>query len=542
MDSIEHSETDVLVVGAGPVGLMAAGELARRGVAACVVDRAPHRSPQSQALVIHARTLEIMDLAGLADEFLARGYPSPGLNIGLGGDANPVSVDMRVLDTRHPFMLVLPQRETEEILTDALKAHGVEPQWHSPLTGIEQSADDAVATIDTAEGKQRRIRSKYLIGCDGAHSTVRRLVNLPFTGKQSSDLTLIGDVKVDETFMRSRITNFTSPRGFVSILPFLGDYVRVFAVDFAHQEHSRDEHLTLEELQDTVNAIAPQPIALRKARWLTRYIAPSRQVGTTRMGRVFLAGDAAHAHSPAGGQGMNTGLQDAANLGWKLAMVLQGRAGDALLDSYDAERHPVHAAVRHGTDRMFSTFVVRNPALKIARDVAARIAVPRAAVQRRLAENLSGVAVNYRDQMHGSGADGLPRGALKAGDRVPDVTLWRAHHGLERLYEVMREPTPSLFVYVTAEGISADRGRIEQLIASLADRNGWMRPKLVLDEGVVGETDIGAPVFVDITRQFATKLGATHGSVLLARPDGYLASHHAGFDSAIGGAGVIGAA
>jgi 2-polyprenyl-6-methoxyphenol hydroxylase-like FAD-dependent oxidoreductase len=523
-------DTEVLIVGAGPVGLMAAGELARRGIAVRIVDKAPQRSPQSRALVIHARTLETLDLAGLADTFLARGYPSPGLNVGLGGRGRPISIDMRVLDTRYPFMLVMPQRQTENILADALKTHGAQTEWCSTLTGIEQTAEGVVATIQGGDGRQERVRAAYLLGCDGAHSSVRRLVNLAFEGEQLSALVLLGDVKVDRGFARTRITNFTSPRGFVSLLPFLGEYVRVFAVDFAHQDRTRDEELTLAELQDTVNAIAPQPVSFSDPTWLTRYLAPSRQVRTTRSGRVFLAGDAAHAHSPAGGQGMNTGLQDAANIGWKLALVLRGNAGAGLLDSYDAERHPVHTSVRHGTDRMFRTFVVRNRVLKSARDMAARVAVPSTPIQRRLAENLSGLAIGYR---HAAKADaGLPRGALRAGDRVPDVELWTAEHGLVRLYEIMREPGYSLFVYAEAERIGAE---VFDVFEATAGLGGLLRSNLVVNEGALDGSEIGAPVYVDVAGRFATKLGAVHASVLLARPDGYLAAHHVGG----GGAAVL---
>jgi 2-polyprenyl-6-methoxyphenol hydroxylase-like FAD-dependent oxidoreductase len=515
---------------------MAAYELARRDVSVRVVDRAPQRSPQSRALVIHARTLETFDLAGLADVFLARGYPSPGLNVGLGGENKPISVDMRVLDTRYPMMLVLPQRDTEEILTDALKSYGPQTEWNSALTHIEQSDDGVAATIDTGESPSELIQASYLVGCDGAHSTVRRLVNLAFEGEQHSEIVLLGDVKVDRVFVRSRITNFTSPRGFLSILPFLGDYVRVFAVDFAHQDHNRTEELTLEELQDTVNAIAPRPIRLREPRWLTRYVAPSRQVRTTRAGRVFLAGDAAHAHSPAGGQGMNTGLQDAANLGWKLAMVLRGHAGAELLDTYDQERSSVHAAARHGTDQMFRTFTLRNPALKVARDIAARLAVPRGFVQRRLAQSLSGLGVNYRHTPRARAANtsrGLSHEALRAGQRVPDMPLWQPHQGLVRLYEVMRQPGYTLVVCATADRITNARPQIDRLISDVGKGGEYLQCVLVIDEGAIEDTEIGAPVLVDITRSFAKKMGTVHGSVVLIRPDGYIAAHRPDFDPAV---------
>jgi FAD binding domain len=232
---------------------------------------------------------------------------------------------------------------------------------------------------------------------------------------------------------------------------------------------------------------------------------------------------------------MNTGLQDAANLGWKLAMVLRGHARAELLDTYDEERHPVHAAVRHGTDRMFRTFVVRNPVLKLARDVAARTVVPRAPVQRRLAENLSGLAVNYRHARWARAPTAnSSHGVVRAGDRLPDVELWTAHRSLIRLYQVLREPGYTLFVYAKADGVEKDRARIVQLVQAANGVAGdWLRPRLVLDEGVLDDAEIGAPVYVDIADRFAGKLGARRGSVLLARPDGYLAAHRAGFDRAV---------
>ncbi|MQA86027.1 MAG: hypothetical protein GEV03_15715 [Streptosporangiales bacterium] len=299
---------------------------------------------------------------------------------------------------------------------------------------------------------------------------------------EGEEVVSIGDVKVDTKFVRSRITNLTSPRGFVSILPFLGDYVRIFAVDFAQQHHARTEELTLDELQETVDAIAPSRITLREPRWLTRFVAPSRQVGTTRGGRVFVAGDAAHAHSPAGGQGMNTGLQDAANLGWKLAMVLRGQASAELLDTYDAERRPVHTSLRHTTDLMFRSFVIRNPLLKLGRNLAARLLLPRPPVQRRAAETLSSIAVNYRDVAGSRAETGgrPPRGAIRAGDRLPDLELWEAGRPTVRMYELLREPGYVLFVFAAADRIGADRDAISTLLRTVSTTHAeGVRPYVV---------------------------------------------------------------
>lgn len=219
----------------------------------------------------------------------------------------------------------------------------------------------------------------------------------------------------------------------MSILPFLGDYVRVFAVDFDQQHRGGSEEVSLAELERAVKAIAGQRITPTEPTWLTRYSAPSRHVSTTRALRVFLAGDAAHAHSPAGGQGINTGLQDAANLGWKLAAVIRGHADAGLLDTYDDERHPVHDRVGAQTDRMFRTFVLRSSIARVLRSLIARIVVPRKPIQRLLAEKLSGLAVSYRDTAVAQHIPAAPVVALKPGDRIPDTQLWRAGQALVRL-------------------------------------------------------------------------------------------------------------
>src|ERR671931_321872 len=222
------ADTEVLVAGAGPTGLLAGAELARRGVAVRVVDKAPGRSPQSRALVVHARTLELMDLIGIADQFTRRGYPAPGLNIGLT-TGSPTSIELRQLDTRFPYLLVLPQEQT----------------------GIEQDDGGVAANLRLPGGREARVRASYLLGCDGAHSTVRQAAGLPFEGGRQDYVTFLGDVKLDSKFERTRITNFAAERGFVSVLPFLGEYVRVFAVDFAKQHSQATDELTLAELQDT---------------------------------------------------------------------------------------------------------------------------------------------------------------------------------------------------------------------------------------------------------------------------------------------------
>jgi hypothetical protein len=387
--------------------------------------------------------------------------------------------------------------------------------------------------VHLPDGSEERIRSRYLIGCDGAHSAVRHAVGLPFEGTNYDSVVFLADVKIEgEEFVKSRITNFTSRRGFVSVLPFLGEYSRIFAVDFAKQHRAAGEELTLADLQDTVDAIVPMKLMMREPRWLTRFYAPSRQAPTNRAGRVFLAGDAAHAHSPAGGQGMNTGLQDAFNLSWKLAMVVHGEAPEELLASYDAEHHPVDARIQRETDMMLRSFLLHNPALKAARDLAARTLIPLRPVHRRLAGDLSGIGTNYRFT-EGAREDrrrGLPAGALGAGDRVPDLELWDVRRPSVRLYELLREPGYALFVFASSTRLGAYRGSLGALVRSVNDSFSGevVRPYVVLDEGTPDAVETEAPVLIDFKGQFRGKLGAGHSSVLLVRPDGYLAFHRTG--------------
>lgn len=261
--------------------------------------------------------------------------------------------------------------------------------------------------------------------------------------------------------------------------------------------------------------------------------SPSRQVPTNRVGRVFLAGDAAHAHSPAGGQGMNTGIQDAFNLAWKLAMVLRGDAPEDLLGSYSAERHTIDGRVQRGADLMFKTFTLRNSAIQVARDFAARTLLSLPPVHDKLAGGLSGIGIRYRftarsrkDRGHG-----LPRGAEQAGDRVPDLELWAVQQPSVRLHELLREPGYALFAFVSVTRLGANRESLANLVHSVSEDYGRaVRTRVVLDEGSTQAVGTDVQALVDFKGQFRGKLGSEHGSVLLVRPDGYVAFHRKGFD------------
>lgn len=515
-----------MVVGAGPTGLLLAFELARRKIDVKVIEKHSSRQEISKALVLQARTLEVMDLCGLGEEFLARGYPAPGLNIGLHGSAG-VAVDLRQLKTRYPFLLVLPQNDTEEILERRLADEGVTIIRGCELLSLNQN-ENAIESVARSNGTEKiTFSSAYVVGCDGAHSSVRTAAGIPFEGEDLDWTVFLADVKLDASFIRTRITNFTAHRGFVSVLPFLGEFSRIFAVDFEKQQIPVTEELRLTDLQDTIDAILPSKVTLSEPRWITRFRSPSRQAPSMRSGRVLLAGDAAHAHTPAGGQGMNSGLQDAHDLSWRLAAVVQGRSSVSLLDEYSEERTTVNRKTQRNTDQMFRSFVLTNPVLKMGRDLLLRSSLPIPPIQRAVAEELSNIGVQYsfteesrRQDRRGESL----KTAIRPGQRIPDADLWAPGEPHLRLYELLRSPSFHLCIYVSVNRLHAEWNGLRELLDNITETLGAeCRSTVILDEGLPAEVNLGAKVVIDYKGQFAAITRASTGSVFLIRPDGYLA-------------------
>ncbi len=547
----ETQDIEVLVVGAGPTGLTAAVELARQGVAVRVVDKHSERARHSNALVMHARTLEVMDLIGLSDELLKRGYAAPGIDLGSDSE-RPVRAEMRDLDTRFPYILVVPQSETERVLENHLENLGVEVERSKEFIGYEQRDDGGEAYVESRlrlpGGEEETIRSRYLIGTDGAHSTVREAAGIEFEGEPYGYTFFTAEAKVDGGIESGGVSQYSSERGLAFIVPFRDDYFRFVTVDYDHWGESTDRELTLEEMQESVDAIVPAKPTLLEPRWLTRWGSEIRKVPTYREDRVFLAGDSAHVHSPAGGQGMNTGIQDAFNLGWKLTFVLKGWSPESLLDSYEAERLPLGRRAVRISDLILRSLLIRHLKLKAARELLVRALVPLPPIQKSLSEGLSGIGIDYRHTERKSGnlaedlRQELGTDALRAGDRVPDLEL-DAPEGLTeelsagpttRLYELLRGPTYSLFVYASSERAGDDLSGFARSVTYAT--GGAIRTYAVVGQGAPGWAGSGVPVFADFKHQFESRIGARDGSVLLVRPDGYVAFHRRGYDQVLAAA------
>ncbi len=353
---------DVLVVGAGPTGLLAAGLLARSGISVRIIDKNTSAAKETRAFGVQARSLELFASLGLADAMLDRGLVATGVQVFAEGErvAELSFDDIAPNDTPYGFLLMVSQSEIEAVLVDDLARLGGTVERGTEATALDRDADAVTVHVHDASGSEAAIRARYVIGSDGAHSTVRKALGLSFAGATYPQTFLLADATVRWPLGSDRLSLFMRGSGFAAFLPLRGrDYARVMVVDPTEASSGAplaqgSSPVELDVVERAFRHSTGLDVTLSDPRWLSRYRVHHRGVDRYRVGRCFVAGDAAHIHSPAGGQGMNTGLQDAANLAWKLAAVIRHGAADALLDSYHDERWPVGQAVLAQTDRMFS--------------------------------------------------------------------------------------------------------------------------------------------------------------------------------------------
>ncbi|MEN3358826.1 MAG: hypothetical protein V7637_2808, partial [Mycobacteriales bacterium] len=375
-----------------------------------------------------ARTMEELDARGLADELITRGRPLDQLRL-----FDRVHVDLGRLPSRFPYLLITPQYEVEALLHRRAEAAGVEFVTGAVVTDVRQDADGVELTV----AGRPPIRASYAVGADGVGSTVRRALGMPFPGVSVVESLMLADVRMTEAPAEAVTVNAVGDC-FAFVAPFGDGWYRVFAWDRRNPQ-ADDVPMGLDELRDVTRRALGTDFGMHDPRWMSRFHSDERQVPHYRAGRVFLAGDAAHVHSPAGGQGMNTGLQDAANLGWKLAAVVAGRAGDQLLDSYQAERHPVGRQVLRLSAGLFRAAALRAEPLRAARGMFLAAAVRTPPLAAAAAGRISGIDVAY---------PAGPSAHRRAGHRAADLPLVPADGtGPGRLYEALRS---GRFVLVAA--------------------------------------------------------------------------------------------
>jgi 2-polyprenyl-6-methoxyphenol hydroxylase-like FAD-dependent oxidoreductase len=396
---------DVAVVGAGPTGLALAGELGLAGVRCRVLERRDDQPNITRAFAVHARTLELMDARGLADQIVARGNQVPSVSPTPGA-----TLDLSTIASRFPMLLIVPQSGTERILEDRARELGVPVSYGAEVVGLEQDADGVRLEVLGGSGRET-VQASYVVGTDGAHSAIRRLVGVDFVGRQYQTHIMLADVTLanppGETLFGTSNAN-----GLVLFVPFGDGWFRAISWDRTREQAALDEPVTLTELRESFLRIAGDDYGMGEPRWQARFLSERRQARDYRVGRVFLAGDAAHVHSPVGGQGMNTGIQDAMNLGWKLAATVRGWAAPDLLDTYQAERHPVGSSVLALTDTLYKLVLSSSTMGAAVRRTAIRTAMHFGPARTMLAERLTGIGIHYD----------RPSGSHRfTGSRMPEV-------------------------------------------------------------------------------------------------------------------------
>ncbi|MFD8492863.1 FAD-dependent oxidoreductase [Amycolatopsis sp. NPDC059657] len=476
---------EVLVVGAGPVGLTAAHELARQGLRVRLVDAAAGPATTSRALATHARTLETYDQMGVLDELLPRGQRVEHFTLHQNGRRLVrFDTDYSRLPTRFPFTLMVDQVITEEVLRTAVARHGVEVEWGVRLTAFTDHGDRVAVTLEHADGRVEELETGWLAGCDGGHSTVRKQLGLKLLG-ESSETWLIADALVDCDLPRDSIHWMRTPAGTIMLVPF-PDERKWRLLDTAEVSHAGDPAAVARRFAEKISAGTGLPAEVSSPSWVSVFTIQQRMIERMRVGRCLLAGDAAHVHSPASGQGMNTGVQDAVNLSWKLAAVVRGEAGDELLDSYSAERVPVGANLLKST-RM-ATMLVQLKSRKAAAALRTMFTIVKSLpplksrIERKIMGGMSALDLSYES------------------------------------------------------GVGTRAGRVTA--ARLAESSGWrdlvlelQRPEWTLVTFGAPETHAGVRVLSTSDELLRADLGLEPGGWMLIRPDGYV--------SAVSGSGSV---
>ncbi len=492
------------MVGAGPVGLTMACELARNGVGCRLLDRSSGPATESRALAIHARTLEIFDDMDVVDRILALGHRLHGASIFAEGH-RILQFSFDELASPYPFVLTLPQSETERVLRSQLHRLGVEVEQNMNVTGIDQDTSGVTLYV-----QGQSLPAEYVIGCDGAHSTTRHAAGMPFEGDSTEEHFLLADVALDWDGADDEMYLWFHEDGLFALFPMPGGMYRIIA------ETGSGTAADPELLRTVVRDRGPKNCRMGAPQWMSSFKITHRKATEYQRGRIFVAGDAAHVQSPAGGQGMNTGIQDAYNLAWKLGMVMRGNAPESLLESYTAEREPVARSVLALTSNITTVATLRHPISQAIRNRLMPILAGFEILEQRLMNRLAEISINYRESLI-VGQSGRWYGpSPMPGDRAVDAPLSDGR----RLFQILKGTRHVLLLFGAERQEEDDLPNFENIDRYMRDGYGAeIRTYLVDRKALPWE----GSRLEDHEGNVHHAYGAGVPCLYLIRPDGYIA-------------------
>ncbi|MET3923715.1 FAD-dependent oxidoreductase [Arthrobacter sp. UYEF20] len=509
-------EVDVLVAGAGPVGLMAAWQLARWGVSVRLVDAAPGPATTSRALATHARSLEIYDQLGILGDIAPHGTRVNGFIRHQGDRATRVNYEFGDLVTRFPFMFNIDQVITERVLRGYAASAGIEVEWSTRLESFQHDADGVTVMLRSGDGSsagQETVRARYLWGCDGGHSTVRKILELPLAG-EAAHTWLIADAIVHTNLERDGLHSLSPAGGALMLFPFPdpGKWRLLDTTGEGEPEHP--EQIARQFSTKLSQALGRETIVDTPS-WASKFTIQQRAVPAMHVGRCFVSGDAAHVHSPASGQGLNTGIQDAHNLAWKLAMVVNGHADAGLLDTYDAERVPIGQALLASTGAVTDSAMVDTT----TKDTQDSQDSDRGFI-RQLIRNASGLSIAYPDSPLTVPEDKSGEGP-RPGQRLTQISAADAQSpGWIVLRALLRTSAWHLLVFAGSRHSTSQ----DEVTAHTKSLPAWV-DKVTISRRRLDKDDHGV---WDPDGQVQNTLAATEGDWILVRPDGYISARGTG--------------
>lgn len=533
LPNLDPGDTGVLIVGAGPSGLTLAIELARRRIPYLLIDKTPQRPVSSRALGTQARTVETFQLMDIPLAELVPAVAPRSFRLA-ERERTLARVPIPPQPSGAPSLLVMNQADTERVLECRLWELGGQALRGVELLACTESDDGVLSTVRGPDG-EHQVRSRFLVGADGAHSAVRREAGISFLGDAYPERFLLADLDLEWDLPHDEGHIWIGDDGLVAAIPLPHPQRFRLIVPLPPEEIAR-EFVSELDVANRAEALLRDRTGLRLSRmgepiWASSFRLSRRQAASYRQGRMFLVGDAAHVHSPVGGQGMNMGIQDAFNLGWKMSLAVQGLAAPGLLDTYQAERHPVAAGVLRGTHLSTRIVLARNPVVRTLREQLVPALASTPLVRQQLFSAVSQLGIAYHDSPlsvnaseQSSTRNPLHRGqrGLQPGDRVPDVQLLT--HGDRtplHLFDLIRQGW-LLLLLVGNDASPARIAALEALVHQVRKTvKKQVQPNLVLPPASL-LSSTAAPMLIDVVGELTRLLAADGGLAVLIRPDGYL--------------------